>query len=416
GRVPVKVTADNGPIKRGDLLVAASAAGYAMKYDPDKDSSSKLVAVIGMALDDLPEGASGKIMALIRTGWIYNRDQAISTLRQDVQTIAGAAGIAISSGAAPANLTVQTAQNNSLVAPNGNDVNLGGYSILNVAAVTGKNGLWEIDSNGYFVSHLSTSVGEKNMYGLQSPTAEFVFSSSSQLMAGEARVDFDAATQEIIDKTQPLKVTVTLTSGEAKGIYVSKKDAVGFTAKELSGGISNATFDWIVVAKRVDPLTAGITDVAGIKIESPATPATPPLDAVATPSAPAETVGQTEGNASSSASTTPPADAAPATPAETATTTPPAPSSPVEPPADSALTPIPTVPTPTPPASTELAPASASTGSAPVSVPAEVVPVIPSPAPDPTPVSSDILSILESAAVPIDVTPILAPASPAAAL
>ena len=367
-------------------------------------------------LNDLPEGASGKIMALIRTGWIYNRDQAISTLRQDVQTIAGAAGIAISSGAAPANLTVQTAQNNSLVAPNGNDVNLGGYSILNVAAVTGKNGLWEIDSNGYFVSHLSTSVGEKNMYGLQSPTAEFVFSSSSQLMAGEARVDFDAATQEIIDKTQPLKVTVTLTSGEAKGIYVSKKDAVGFTAKELSGGISNATFDWIVVAKRVDPLTAGITDVAGIKIESPATPATPPLDAVATPSAPAETVGQTEGNASSSASTTPPADAAPATPAETASTTTPALSPSVEPPADSALTPIPTAPTPTPPTPTELAPAPAPTDSAPVSVPAEVVPVIPSPAPDPTPVSSDILSILESAAVPIDVTPILAPASPAAAL
>ncbi|MFA5175376.1 MAG: hypothetical protein WC430_03095, partial [Patescibacteria group bacterium] len=38
--------------------------------------------------------------------------------------------------------------------------------------------------------------------------------------------------------------------GEAKGIYVSEKNTLGFIVKELSNGNSNATFDWMVVAKR----------------------------------------------------------------------------------------------------------------------------------------------------------------------
>jgi hypothetical protein len=113
-----------------------------------------------------------------------------------------------------------------------------------------RNDNWYIDENGYFVSRFKTSEGDKEMFGLQSPAAEFVFSSSSQLIDGEAIVNFDPATREIIDPEVLLKVTVTLTSGEAKGIYVSEKNSTGFTAKELGGGRSNATFDWMVVAKR----------------------------------------------------------------------------------------------------------------------------------------------------------------------
>jgi hypothetical protein len=53
GIVPTKVTAENGPIHRGDLLVTSSSIGYAMK---GTDRSRLTGAVIGKALDNLESG------------------------------------------------------------------------------------------------------------------------------------------------------------------------------------------------------------------------------------------------------------------------------------------------------------------------------------------------------------------------
>jgi hypothetical protein len=61
GRVPAKVTAENGPIQVGDLLVSSSRMGYAMK---GTDRSQMLGAVIGKALGSLDSG-SGVIMVLV---------------------------------------------------------------------------------------------------------------------------------------------------------------------------------------------------------------------------------------------------------------------------------------------------------------------------------------------------------------
>jgi hypothetical protein len=61
GRVPTKVTAENGPIKVGDLLVASSTMGYAMK---GTDRGQMLGAVIGKALGPLDSG-TGVVMALV---------------------------------------------------------------------------------------------------------------------------------------------------------------------------------------------------------------------------------------------------------------------------------------------------------------------------------------------------------------
>ncbi|PIS09935.1 MAG: hypothetical protein COT73_12115, partial [Bdellovibrio sp. CG10_big_fil_rev_8_21_14_0_10_47_8] len=63
GRVPIKVSGENGVIKRGDLLVSASLLGYAMKYNPEDDDGLKMVGIIGLALDNFDEvGGTGKIM------------------------------------------------------------------------------------------------------------------------------------------------------------------------------------------------------------------------------------------------------------------------------------------------------------------------------------------------------------------
>jgi hypothetical protein len=53
GIVPTKVSAENGPIKRGDLLVTSSLPGYAMK---GTDRSKMLGAVIGKSLGNLDSG------------------------------------------------------------------------------------------------------------------------------------------------------------------------------------------------------------------------------------------------------------------------------------------------------------------------------------------------------------------------
>jgi hypothetical protein len=61
GVVPTKVSAENGPIQRGDLLVTSSHAGYAMK---GTDASKMQGAVLGKALQPL-SGGEGVIEVLV---------------------------------------------------------------------------------------------------------------------------------------------------------------------------------------------------------------------------------------------------------------------------------------------------------------------------------------------------------------
>ena len=59
GIVPCKVSAENGPIRPGDLLVTAGTVGHAMRDDNPKTGS-----VLGKALDSLPSG-TGVIRILV---------------------------------------------------------------------------------------------------------------------------------------------------------------------------------------------------------------------------------------------------------------------------------------------------------------------------------------------------------------
>jgi hypothetical protein len=60
GRVPVRVTTENGPIQVGDLLVASSAPGVAMRGDP----AAAVGCVVGKAMEPFAEG-DGEIMAQV---------------------------------------------------------------------------------------------------------------------------------------------------------------------------------------------------------------------------------------------------------------------------------------------------------------------------------------------------------------
>jgi len=61
GVVPCKVTAENGPVEAGDLLVSSSKEGFAMK---GTDRSRMVGAVVGKALEPLPKG-NGVIQVLV---------------------------------------------------------------------------------------------------------------------------------------------------------------------------------------------------------------------------------------------------------------------------------------------------------------------------------------------------------------
>jgi hypothetical protein len=59
GIVPTKVSAENGPVRPGDLLTTARTAGYAMKATPVIVNGVPIYptgAVLGKALESLPSG------------------------------------------------------------------------------------------------------------------------------------------------------------------------------------------------------------------------------------------------------------------------------------------------------------------------------------------------------------------------
>jgi hypothetical protein len=62
GVIPTKVSAENGAIRRGDLLVTAPSAGYAMR---GTDRSRMLGAVVGKALEEFSGPGRGVIRVFV---------------------------------------------------------------------------------------------------------------------------------------------------------------------------------------------------------------------------------------------------------------------------------------------------------------------------------------------------------------
>jgi hypothetical protein len=94
------------------------------------------------------------------------------------------------------------------------------------------------------------SYGLRNTYAQESAEVWFEDFGSDQLAGGEVTVELDPVFLEtvLIDENHPMKVFITPTN-DCYGVYVSKGTTC-FTVRELSGGTSDATFDWRVVAKR----------------------------------------------------------------------------------------------------------------------------------------------------------------------
>ena len=72
GRVPIKVTNENGPIHAGDSITSSSTPGYGMK-------ATKAGMIVGVALEDL-NGASGKIIMRMNPGYYYGEVLALGSV------------------------------------------------------------------------------------------------------------------------------------------------------------------------------------------------------------------------------------------------------------------------------------------------------------------------------------------------
>ena len=296
GRVPVKITTINGLIKRGDLLVASNVPGTAMKYDPANDDSSKIVGIIGIALDNAGDSNTGKVMALIRTGWVYNKTEALVELQNQIGNMSDEGGeLLIPEGGEDLTVT----DNNGTISYDGTGhLNLSGNALINVSYIASPNNAWAINEYGLLIAKVTTSEGDKNIYGMGSEVAEITLSGTGTLQMGEVVITFATGTREIIDESAIMKVTVT-PSENCNGVFVTDRSAAGFKVVEFNDGTSNAAFDWIVIAKRkmigLDVETAPVdtTPTEPVPVETTPTEITPvetaPVETAPVETAPVET-------------------------------------------------------------------------------------------------------------------------------
>ncbi|MBS4015886.1 MAG: hypothetical protein KGZ86_05580 [Candidatus Latescibacteria bacterium] len=105
-----------------------------------------------------------------------------------------------------------------------------------------------VQGNGYATGGFASKMGDKSGFATISPNVEVILSGSGSLADGISIINFDQSTREAISENISLKVIITPTS-ECNGVFVSNKSVSGFTVKELAGGRSEATFDWIAIGR-----------------------------------------------------------------------------------------------------------------------------------------------------------------------
>ncbi len=231
GRIPTKVTNENGPIQRGDLLTTSGKPGHAMK-------ATKPGPIVGKALEPCNQNSCA-ILVFLNVGW-YGGTNTVTEIKSPPS-------LPIASQITLDKLTTDLDANN--------------FSIINVKKIASADEVWSIDENGvlkikiqtdFSQSNDATLVAVKEIFGLSSTEVEIILSGSGKLEKGEALVDlalYDKEFLQIIDPEIPLKIIVT-PQEETLGLYVAEKYPQGFKVKESNGGTSDASFDWIVIGRR----------------------------------------------------------------------------------------------------------------------------------------------------------------------
>ncbi len=233
GRVPTRVTSENGEVRVGDPLTTSSKPGYAMKAtDPGM--------IVGYALEPLVSG-DGNILVYVNVGY-WGGEATSSAPGTNNQASGFATG---------------TNVNYSALNMTGN-IYVSGNEILSVGRIAGISDVWSIEQDGTMKTEallktvIRSYTDEKvETIAITSPEAIITLTGTAKTSDGQAEVRFEDVAPEFNDVTAadaPLRVVVT-PSGPVS-LYVSEKDQNHFSVKQFAGETMDVEFDWMVTAYR----------------------------------------------------------------------------------------------------------------------------------------------------------------------
>ncbi|MDP3731089.1 MAG: hypothetical protein Q8R34_01170, partial [bacterium] len=305
GRVPVKVSLENGPITIGDKITSSpTLRGVGMKAT----EAGMTVGIALQSLDSISSGSYQKIMVFMAPGW-HGGDISASAasdvdllkvqmalLSMTVEELMEQNGVTVTSSGIVSTSSLQAGVGDALAQ-------------LASAAITTVQRIWatgdmiaEGAKKTYFkaADALVLQLGEFDLsiaasswlsrevmispkaddatratfsgpgaqaadqskvdllengsylatYGVDSTRGEIQLSGTSKLSYGEAKVYFDYSFTSVISETAPIRIFLTPTSNMIGQLYVATKTPYGFIAKTLNGAADGVEFDWLVVARR----------------------------------------------------------------------------------------------------------------------------------------------------------------------
>lgn len=235
GRVPTRITLENGDIAVGDPLTSSSTAGAAMK-------ATESGSIIGYALESYSGSGDDKILVYVNVGyWGGGETPAAPGTDNRASEFA-------SSGT----------QNFTALNMNGS-IAMNSHSITNIGSLSGMGETWSINSNGtiktegLLKTEITTLTNKKvETIAVTSPEAIITLSGTATLENGQAEVRFEQVApdfNDVINVNEPIRVVVT-PSGPVS-LYVSEKDQNHFAVQRFAGD-TDVEFDWVVTAYRKD--------------------------------------------------------------------------------------------------------------------------------------------------------------------
>ncbi|MEK7600565.1 MAG: hypothetical protein AAB463_01210 [Patescibacteria group bacterium] len=297
GRVPVKVSLENGAINAGDYLTVSSTPGVAAK-------ATTPGMVIGIAMESLstvsPTGDDKVLVFLQTTYWTPSVSDVVVNggISPVVQTLNAVlesvrvTGDVIASGMKKTWFATRDLFPNvdvSMMAQfwNGREIAIDSTTSDPDASIFRS----DVTSQGAEQSKVVLENGGEQLatFGIDSTRGEIFLSGTSNLNSGSAKVFFDYSFSALISQDVPIRVLLTSGPGIAGTLTVPVKNEFGFTVQEF-GQYSNGTFDWLVIARRAgqeagDSAVVGPTPtVSATPTPAPTVDPTPTPDVVASPS------------------------------------------------------------------------------------------------------------------------------------
>jgi len=230
GRVPTKVSLENGPIEIGDPLTTSSQTGFAMK-------ATESGSIIGYALEPYDGGAE-KILVFVNVG---HYEVPVTVSDQPIPS------------------SYNSSSNFSSLDLTGT-LYMHGNLISDIGALSGLENKWEIKEDGTVSTHALLNMVIKSYQGeevettaVASPEVFISLSGTTTLENGQAIVSFEEVYPEfndIISTVAPIRVFVT--PNAPVSLYVSEKNHNGFSVQAISENTNGVEVDWMVQAYRKD--------------------------------------------------------------------------------------------------------------------------------------------------------------------